>query len=494
LVLAPARALAAPPGDAAPAAPPPAAAAVPGDAPPPTAEERAALRKKAAAAYKRGRELIQTRGACDVRGNAADTAAALDAFLDSLRLVPRPGTTFLAAVCHQALDHLEEALDLYEGYLRLSGIPDDLKTEAQKAVVALRARVGTLVIEEAERGARVFVDGRARGELPAPSPVVATAGKHLVQVFLAGFAPFEATVGVLPGEVTKVPARLTPLPRLGRLEVKERGGKTVDVVLDGTAVGHTPWEGRVGEGEHGVALRGDKELGSSPVSVTVAADKPAAVTLAAERLDAGVRVVPDPSGATVFIDDAFVGRGTFEGRLRPGEHTVKVVADGFAAATQKLTVGPGADEALRISLTREPAAPLWQRPVQLVPGRAAPPSGPPAWAWAVGGAGVVALGTAAVFGVDGLVTTSALKTVCSGNLSRCVVANQAQADTVSVVNGHKDRDLGFFLGFGAAGVAGVSVGLAQILRSPRAAAPAEGLVLVPVAGPRVGGAALGGRF
>jgi hypothetical protein len=451
------------------------------------------MKKKAAAAYNKGRELIKNKAACDAKGSAADTTEALNAFLDSLRLVPKPGTLFLAGVCHQALDHVEEALDFYEAYLRLTGIPDDLKLEAQKALVALRARVGTIVFEEAERGAKVVVDGRARGELPTPAPVVATSGKHLVQVYLAGFIPFEATVGVLPGEVTKVVARLSPLPRLGRLDVKERAGKTVDVVLDGTVVGRTPWQGQLGEGEHGVVLRGDNDVGSSPASVTISSEKLAALTLAAERLDATVRIVPEPSGATVLIDTAFVGRGAFEGRLRPGEHTIKVVADGFVATTQKLTVGPGTDETVRIALVREAQAPLWQKPVEVVPAKVSN-AGAPAWAWGVFGAGVVAIGTAAAFGADGLVTTNKLNSLCGGNLGACKVSSTSQAQATDLLNGEKNRDLGLTIGFGVAGVVGVTVGLVKALGGRKAQEKTEGTLVVPVVGPHLGGLALGGAF
>lgn len=490
----PALAQPAAPAPAAPAAAPaPKPAGVPSDAPPPTAEERAALKKKAGAAYKKGRDLVKNKGACDAQGSAADTTEALNAFLDSLRLVPKPGTTFLAAVCHQALDHVEEALGFYEVYLGLPGTPEDLKQEAQKAVLALRARVGTIDVEDAERGAKVLVDGRSRGELPVPVPVVATPGKHLVQVYLDGYSPFETTVGVLPGEVTKVPARLNPLTNLGRLEVKERAGKTVDVLLDGNVVGRTPWQGPVSMGDHGVALRGDGDVGSSPVSVSVTGDKPASVTLVAEHLDARVRIVPEPSGATVLIDTAFVGRGAFEGRIRPGEHTFKVVAEGFVGTERKVNVGAGSDDTVHIALAREPAARVWQKPVEAAP---APAGGPPrpVWGWFVGGAGIVALGTAAAFGIDGLITTHSLNNLCNGNLARCTVPTQGQADAINALNGHKNRDLGLFIGFGAAGVVGVTAGLVGVLSSPKVKTKTGSLVLAPIAGPGVGGAALGGRF
>jgi hypothetical protein len=496
ILLAPAIAVAQPPA-AAPAAPaaalPP--AAVPAEAPPPTAEERAAMKKRAGAAYNRGLDLLK-KGACDARGGVADTTEALNAFLDSLRLVPKPGTTFLAGVCHQALDHTEEALGFYEVYLRIPGIPDDLKVEAQKAVVALRARVGTIDVAESERGAKVVVDGHARGELPVPGPVVATSGKHLVQVFLAGYSPFETTVGVLPGEVTKVLARLTALPRLGRIEVKEKTGQTVDVILDGNVVGRTPWQGRIGEGDHGVALRGDGDIGSSPVAVTIAADKPAVLTIAAEHLDARVCIVPDPSGATVLIDTAFVGRGTFEGRLRPGEHTFKVVADGFVGAERKVNVGPGVAETTHIALVREPAAPVWQKPVDVMPvSQAAPAGGPPAWAWVVGGAGIVALGTAIGFGIDGVVTKNNLGSLCAGDIATCKVSTQAQADAVNQFNAQKNRDLGLFIGLGVAGATLFTVGLVKVVSGRKAPQKdAAALVLGPIAGPRLGGASLGGSF
>jgi hypothetical protein len=69
-----------------------------------------------------------------------------------------------------------------------------------------------------------------------------------------------------------------------------------------------------------------------------------------------------------------------------------------------------------------------------------------------------------------------------------------QKDAVGLVNGHKDRDLGLFIGFAAAGVAGLGVGLWGVLRGPKATAPSQALMVLPVAGPGLGGAAVGGRF
>jgi hypothetical protein len=298
--------------------------------------------------------------------------------------------------------------------------------------------------------------------------------------------------------VTKVSAPLIALPKLGRVEIKERDGKVVDVIVDGIFVGRTPWKGQLGEGDHGVVLRGDSDVGSQPAVVTVTGDKPAELTLAAEKLNATVRIVPEPSGATVLIDGAFVGPGTFEGHLKPGEHKVKVVASGFVEKTQPLTLGAGADETVRITLAREEKAAQWQKPVTIVPVKpAAAPAPPktPKWPWVIGGLGFGALGAAAAFGIDGLLTNSDLDELCNGNLAQCEVPTQTQADAMGLANAQKNRDLGFFIGFAAVGVIGVTAGLVGMSNSSKTPAQTTtGLVVVPMAGPGLGGMAVGGRF
>ncbi|WP_437946933.1 PEGA domain-containing protein [Sorangium sp. So ce296] len=151
---------------------------------------------------------------------------------------------------------------MLEGLLATYGdaLPAAVKTAAQKEVIALRDRVGTIALVKAEPGAAVVIDGRARGEHPSAAPLRVVAGTHVVRIYKEGFEPFETAASVAGGQTTSVVARLAPLVASGRLRVAERSGRALAVMVDGFEVGKTPWEGPIAVGEHTVVLRGEDSL------------------------------------------------------------------------------------------------------------------------------------------------------------------------------------------------------------------------------------------
>lgn len=290
-------------------------------------------------------------------------AAALTEFLQSRKLHPNRSATSSAAVCLQKLGRHDEALDLFEILLRESpNLPADMKTAAQREVVELHARVGVIEIRGAEPGATLTIDRQSRGEYPPLGPLRVAAGYHIVRVYKEGFEPFERGLDVAGGQMTAVEARLPRLLQAGRLSVQEQGGKSLDVLVDGNVVGRTPWEGPIAAGEHAVELRGAESLGALPRRIAIRPNEPAKVVFTAERLDASVKVVPSPGDATVAIDDLFVGRGIWDGRLRPGVHRVKLVADGYFPEVRSVELAQGSDKVLALSLRKDPSSPAWRRP------------------------------------------------------------------------------------------------------------------------------------
>ncbi len=290
--------------------------------------------------------------------------AALAEFLASRELYATWGNTLGAASALRNLARFDEALDMFEVLLRdfAAALPADVRVAAQREVVELRELVGTIEIEQAELGAAITVDGRSRGEYPAPSPLRVGAGTHLVRVSKAGFETFEGRVDVAGKQTARVAAKLRGLVASGRLRVAEQGGAALEVIIDGDRVGRTPWEGVVALGEHVALLRGDDELGTVPVPVTVTRDQTARLTLAAEKLTARVRVEPVPANAGVAIDAVAVGQGVWEGRLRRGAHKIEVAAPGFLATAREVSLDAGARTVVEIPLARDPASPFWRKP------------------------------------------------------------------------------------------------------------------------------------
>lgn len=76
-----------------------------------------------------------------------------------------------------------------------------------QALVNLPLVTGTLVVNAAERGARIEIDGVAAGFTPAVLPAV-PAGNHTLTVTLPGYRPFEEGIRIEPDKQTEVTARM----------------------------------------------------------------------------------------------------------------------------------------------------------------------------------------------------------------------------------------------------------------------------------------------
>jgi hypothetical protein len=354
--------------------------------------------------------------------------AALAEFLRSRATYPTRAATKNAALCLRKLRRFDEALDMFEELLKFPNLSAEDRQLSERSIGELQGLVGTLVIEAAEPGASLVIDGLYRGTLPLSSPLRIGVGSHEVRAYKEGLDPFGATVEVTGKQQAVV--RLRSLSTGGRLKVTEQHGRVLDLVVDGSVVGKTPWEGPVAVGEHLVllrgninldalpecapsdegaaagkpaALRGNIELGTQPVSVPIRLREVTKLTLTAEELDTSIRIEPTPAGASVAIDSVVVGRGTWEGRLRVGAHKVEVTADGFLPETRQVRLERRKRQVLSIELSRNLRSAAWLTPRSVAAGTAY-------------GVGVLGLGVFAVTGGMALSKSNELKRSCAANL------------------------------------------------------------------------------
>jgi hypothetical protein len=338
-----------PPPAAPPAKPPPPPAAAETGAPPVPDESK---KGEAKAHFDKGLALL----------NEEAYAAALAEFLVSRELYPTRAGTKNTAVCLRKLQRFDESLDMFETLLReFPNLPPETRKEAQQNIAELRELTGTIDIKGAEPGAAIVVSGQSRGEYPPISPLRVAAGAHLVRLVKEGFEPFEARVDVAGGQTATVTAKLRPLTASGRLKVIERAGRALEVYVDNTMVGMTPWEGTVPVGSHAVWLRRGR-AGTAPAAVNVKTQQTSALTLVAEDLDSNLRVTPTPEGATVAIDGVHVGNGIWFGPLKSGVHKIEVATEGFLAVSREVKLERGGRENLTIKLERDPNSAMWRKP------------------------------------------------------------------------------------------------------------------------------------
>jgi hypothetical protein len=296
--------------------------------------------------------------------DAGAWAAALAEFVEARRLHPLRNAVYQAGLCLEKLERYDEALDRFEAMLREFGgeMPPAAREIVQRKVIEVRGLVGEVTVEAAEPGATITVDGLPRGEHPLLAPLRVAAGSHLVRVWKTGFEPFEARVTVAGGQLAGVSARLAPLGPYGRVRIAEQGGRTLDVLVDATRVGATPWEGPLSPGPHVVALRGEGDLGTPPIPIEVERDRTTPITLVAEELAAALRIEPVPVNASVAVDGVTLGRGVWEGRLRAGDHKIEIASPGFLTAAKAVALGRDERRDLRVELVRDPASPFWPKP------------------------------------------------------------------------------------------------------------------------------------
>lgn len=127
------------------------------------------------------------------------------------------------------------------------------------------------------------------------------------------------------------------------------------------------------------------------------------------------------------------------------------------------------------------------------------PTGP-TWPWVVGGLGLVSLGVAVGFGVDGLAATDALINHCGPDYATQPCRESVGTYDPTGDNSRKNLDLGMFIGLASVGVAAVTaavigrVTIAPSRQTTRTTAPPARVTLAPQFTASSAGLSLRGEF
>jgi hypothetical protein len=287
--------------------------------------------------------------------------AALAEFFRSRELFRTRAAAENAALSLQKLGRFDEALDLLDEVDRdYPDLPPAERAQLRAQRAELVELVSTLDITVDQGGASVLVDNRDYGKTPLGSSIRVSAGSHLVRIYKEGFAPFERRIDVAGRRTLAVTARLNRMEQVASLAVREDHGLPVTVVVDGVAVGITPWQGNVAPGTHTVFLRGEGRIGSLPANAVVELNQLATLSLGAEELACTLRVEPTPLNADVAVDGVGLGRGVWRGRERCGKHTLEVASPGFLPRSMDVVLVGDQPGGFNVSLERDPSSPLWR--------------------------------------------------------------------------------------------------------------------------------------
>jgi hypothetical protein len=290
---------------------------------------------------------------------AGDCQKALEFFVRSRAIVPSMQNTLNSAICLDQIGRFDEALEMYEDVLTKFGeqLDTDSKQAMAPSMAALRRKVGTIEVSANVEGS-LIIDARMRGKLPILSPVRVMPGPHVVRVVKDGYETFEKSVVVKAGESTAVDAKLAPLASAGRLRIEDKALEGGELFVDGAMVGKLPWEGTLAPGDRLFWVR-KGDIGSAPRKATVVQGQTVLAQVVAGPLGPDMRIVLEPATAQMYIDGVLVGKGTWQGRLPIGKHTIDARELGYFALTHPMVVAAETRGDAKLALKADKAHPRW---------------------------------------------------------------------------------------------------------------------------------------
>jgi len=210
-------------------------------------------------------------------------------------------------------------------------------------------------------------------------------------------------------------------------------------------------------------------------------------------------------GFEVRIDGALVTpkEGTVSLPLDAASHVLEFAAPGFDRARRAVVMKDGEETRVEGVHLSPALAPSPAEPPPVSPPKSSGPvpaavnsekdggaegRGAPAWAWAVGGVGIAALGVGIGFVVDWADAQGELEARCPGR--KCELGEDSLASLTSMGD-RWNRSLGVGVGLGALGLGGVVAASVALVSSKR---QMDASMLVPIAGPQMGGVVWRGVF
>lgn len=263
---------------------------------------------------------------------------ALTEYQGAQKVAPSPSTLRKIADVERELGHLDGAASAYEGVLASKDVGREDRKAAEAALKALSTGAATMVLR-APDGAAVTIDDRPVEVKSAGIRV--TPGAHVVRVTKDGFEPFLEAVDVAAGATSTVDVALAPLSQDGALVVREKKGARMPVIIDGKAVGSTPYRTKLPAGDHIVEVSG-QNVATVRATVGVVARQRSELVVEAITTVGVVNVRPVPANAKILVDGTAVtapANGALE--LPQGTHTLVAKAAGYQDSATTLRVDPG---------------------------------------------------------------------------------------------------------------------------------------------------------
>ena len=204
------------------------------------------------------------------------------------------------------------------------------------------------------------MDGNYRGLTPLTLTTV-SAGKHTIELDLAGYYDWTSSLSVSPGVTSSINARLSPIPSEtpGAIDVVSYPAGA-DIFLDEKYQGRTPSAGvytisNVHPGTHTLraSLSGYQDYTTSVVVSAATTSHVTATLQPGQSTTTGsISVTSSPGGAQVYIDNVYRGVTplTLDG-IPTGTHQVRLALAGYNDYSTTVELGAGSTSSVSASLS-----------------------------------------------------------------------------------------------------------------------------------------------
>ncbi|MCX2982648.1 PEGA domain-containing protein [Halieaceae bacterium IMCC14734] len=222
------------------------------------------------------------------------------------------------------------------------------ESSQQSFEYALEKLPGLLNISSTAATAKVLIDDQEVGDTPLNQQAVA-AGEHELRLLAPRYLPYRQTIDVTGmGQSQEFEVALEPAWANISITSEPLGAT---VLIDGEPAGTTPSTLEILQGEHQLSLQmagfrqWDTELAVSP-----GVDQSFG-PVALQPADGQLQLSSTPAAASVTVDGEYRGQTPLLLELKPGrEHRVAVFKAGHSNANRSISLEPGVEEALHVTL------------------------------------------------------------------------------------------------------------------------------------------------
>ncbi|MDD3681016.1 MAG: PEGA domain-containing protein [Mesotoga sp.] len=194
-------------------------------------------------------------------------------------------------------------------------------------------------------GADVYVNNAYVGR--SPLNVTLEGGTKNLRIERSGYETYSETF-VLDRSISKS-ITLSPQVRDYKLNVTSSPSNAL-VYINGTYQGRTPLNLTLREGSYTVRVTADGYEDFS-TSVSLDRDRQVSATLYAKK--ARLTVETEPTNASVFVDNVYVGRSPLSIDIDAGRHTIRVEKSGYITDSKDVNLAAGTSSSTKITLIEE---------------------------------------------------------------------------------------------------------------------------------------------